>query len=64
MTAAVQWKAYLPSLMCCSAMNDAIAMGILVKLNDEGKVVRCKQPNNRGGWELTDTEFAKRRDDI
>lgn len=45
-------------------MNDAIVTGFLVKLSDQRKVKRCKQPNNRGGWELTDDEFQSRRDDI
>ena len=45
-------------------MNDAIATGILVKLLDEKKVQRCKQDNGRGGWELTDDEFQRRRDDV
>jgi hypothetical protein len=45
-------------------MNDAIATGILVKLFDDGKVERCEQPSGRGGWKLTDAEFARRRDEI
>ena len=45
-------------------MNDAIATGVLVKLHTEGRVQRCTQPNNRGGWDLTDHEFALRRDDV
>ena len=45
-------------------MNDAIATGMLVKLRDQGKVQRCEQPSKRGGWELTDSEFASRRDDV
>ncbi len=46
-------------------MNDAIATGVLVKLHDEGRVNRCTQNDaNRGGWELTDAEFAFRRDDV
>ena len=44
-------------------MNDAIVTGILVKLADEDRVQRCEQPNMQGGWELTDKEFAERRDD-
>ena len=44
-------------------MNDAIVHGVLVKLADEDRVQRCEQPNTKGGWELTDEEFAKRRDD-
>lgn len=45
-------------------MNDAIVHGVLVKLSDEGRVERCKQPTGRGGWELTEREFAERRDDV
>lgn len=45
-------------------MNDAIATGFLVKLSDENKVLRCEQESGRGGWELTDTEFQSRRDDV
>ena len=46
-------------------MNDAIATGVLVKLADEGRVQRCQQNDaNRGGWELTGSEFALRRDDV
>ncbi len=47
-------------------MNDAIATGVLVKLHDEGRVARCQQTRspNLGGWELTDSEFGLRRDDV
>ncbi len=45
-------------------MNDAITMGLLVKLSDQRRVQRCTQPNDKGGWELTDVEFQIRRDDI
>ena len=45
-------------------MNDAIATGLLVKLASERRVARCKQENDRGGWELTNTEFTARRDDL
>ena len=46
-------------------MNDAIATRILVKLSEENRVQRCTQNDaNRGGWELTDSEFALRRDDV
>ena len=46
-------------------MNDAIATGVLVKLHSEGRVSRCTQHSaNRGGWEMTDQEFALRRDDV
>ena len=45
-------------------MNDAIVTGVLVKLDSEGRVERCQQENNRGGWHLTDKEFTSRRDDV
>ena len=47
-------------------MNDAIVTGVLVKLATEGRVKRCRQSRagRRGGWELTDYEFALRRDDV
>ena len=45
-------------------MNDAIVHGCLNKLESEGRVQRCTQPTQRGGWELTDSEFALRRDDM
>lgn len=45
-------------------INDAVTTGMLVKLNEHGKVDRCKQSGGRGGWELTDEEFKRRRDDI
>ena len=45
-------------------MNDAIVTGLLVKLHSENRVESCAQSHaNRGGWELTDNEFAFRRDD-
>lgn len=44
-------------------INDAIVHGMLNKLADQRKVERCKQPNGKGGWRLTDTEFQRRRDD-
>lgn len=45
-------------------MNDAIVTGLLVKLHTEGRVERCTQHmSNRGGWELSEQEFALRRDD-
>ena len=41
-------------------MNDAIATGVLVKLHDDGKVVRCIQHGTtRGGWELSITPPPK-----
>lgn len=45
-------------------INDAITTGVLIKLHAERRVQRCTQPNNRGGWNLTDHEFALRRDDV
>ena len=46
-------------------MNDAIVHGILVKLHAEERVSRCTQSaTNRGGWELTNSEFNMRRDDV
>lgn len=47
-------------------MNDAITTGVLNKLADENRVSRCQQTHypSRGGWELTDHEFALRRDDV
>lgn len=45
-------------------MNDAITTGLLVKLATEKRVERCKQKNGRGGWGLTQSEFAARRDDL
>ena len=46
------------------AMNDAIVTGMLMKLHEQDKVRQCTQDNDRGGWELTDEEFTKRRDDL
>ncbi|WOV91735.1 MAG: hypothetical protein R1F54_03565 [Candidatus Zeuxoniibacter abyssi] len=45
-------------------MNDAIATGILTKLASQNRVNRCKQDNDRGGWELTKNEYEMRRDDF
>lgn len=45
-------------------INDAIVTGVLVKLHDDGKVEKCSQPSGRGGWKLTDAEFARRRDEV
>ena len=45
-------------------INDAIVTGLLVKLANANRVQRCTQPNQRGGWELTDKEFNIRRDDV
>ena len=42
--------------------QDSIGAGILGKLYDEGRVGRCRQSYSRGGWELTDAEFAKQKD--
>jgi len=36
---------------------------MLNKLSDQNKVERCVQENNKGGWQLTDSEFQRRRDD-
>lgn len=47
-----------------SIMNDAIVIGMLVKLYEHGKVHRCKQESGQGGWELTKVEFESRRDDV
>ena len=43
------------------SMNDAIVVGFIVKLKIENKVQKCKQPNGKGGWELTDHEFKIRK---
>jgi len=45
-------------------MNDAIVHGLANKLSNVGKVERCTQSNTRGGWQLSDAEFERRRDDI
>ncbi len=45
-------------------MNDAIVSGMLNKLFDMKKVQRCALPSRGKGWELTDTQFKKRRDDF
>lgn len=45
-------------------LNDAIVHGVLIKLTTERRVERCTQPNDRGGWELTSSEFEMRRDDV
>lgn len=45
-------------------INDAIVTGILIKLHTERRVQRCDQSNTRRGWDLTDSEFALRRDDV
>ena len=50
--------------MGMSDMNDAIVHGILSKLYQEKKVERCKQPNDKGGWYLTDAEFQSRHDNV
>jgi hypothetical protein len=45
-------------------MNDAIATGILIKLNESGRVERCTQNNKKvGGWQLTKKEYDIRKDD-
>jgi hypothetical protein len=47
-----------------AAMNDAIVTGLMIKLFNAGKVERCEQTPGRGGWQLTDDEFNRRRDDV
>lgn len=43
---------------------DGIVWGILGKLLREGRVQRCTQiKRDGGGWELTDQEFGRRRND-
>lgn len=48
--------------------NDGIVTGCLNKMMQKGRVQRCKQAgkpaSKDGGWELTDAEFDRRRDDI
>ncbi len=48
--------------------NDNIVWGMLNKLVKENKVKRCPQnpakPDKSDGWELTDEEFDRRKDDI
>ncbi len=47
------------------SMNDAVATGMLIKLMKQGRVQRCEQQDKKvGGWELTDEEFERRRDDV
>ena len=45
-------------------MNDAIVIGILNSLHEEGKVERIKQESGRGGWRLTESEYNRRRGDV
>ncbi len=45
-------------------MNDALVHGCLNELHDQGKVERCTQPNDKGGWQLTREEYNRRRDDV
>lgn len=47
-----------------ASMNDAIVTGLLIKLYGAGKVEQCRQPGGRGGWQLTEAEFNRRRDDV
>lgn len=47
-----------------AGMNAAIATGFLNQLHEQGKVERVPQENNRGGWRLTASEYARRRDGI
>ena len=44
--------------------NDAIVWGVLGKLAKFKRVRKCTQSNGLGGWELTDSEFNSRRDDV
>ena len=44
-------------------MNDAIVHGVLNRLHWQGRVERCTQTNGRGGWRITDDEFARCQDD-
>ena len=46
-----------------SPLRDAIAFGILIKLQSATRVERCTQPNGKGGWKITDKEFQQRRED-
>ena len=46
-----------------AGMNDAIVHGLLSSLFGQNKVERCEQANRAGGWQLTDLEYAIRRDD-
>jgi len=45
-------------------MNDAIVMGVLNALHEQGKVERAEQERGRGGWRLTEAEYNRRRDDV
>ena len=45
-------------------MNDAIVTGILNTLQEQNKVERTPQENQRGGWRLTSEEYERRRDDL
>lgn len=48
-----------------AAMNDAIVSGILIKLVHAGRVQRCDNPKTgKRGYELSDSEFEQRRDDV
>ena len=46
--------------------NDAIVTGLLTKMLDEGRAQKCPQRagGREDGWELTEKEFAMRRDDV
>ena len=47
-------------------MNDAIVIGILNSLQDEGRVERTSAQEHRqaGGYRLTEAEYNRRRDDV
>ena len=48
--------------------NDSIVWGMLNKLVKENKVKKCPQnpavAEKMNGWDLTDEEYASRRDDV
>ncbi len=44
-------------------INDAIVTGCLSELHEQGKVVQKAQKNGRGGWRLSEKEYARRKGD-
>ncbi len=44
-------------------MNDAIVTGFLNDLHKQGKVKRENQEGGRPGWQLSEEEYDRRRDD-
>ena len=44
-----------------ATFNESITNGILSKLENEGRIEKCLQPNNRGGWKITDKELSERQ---